>query len=196
MPSVPLEARHFQDHRYWAGPTWVNTNWAIIEALRRARITTSSPTSCGGRTLALVDERGFAEYFSPTDGTGHGAPEFSWTAALTIDLAVQALDDTASSSRARVAHDLVVVERAAELGGVDECLVAQPRRRPLGHRRVELVRARGLQREGVHDRGRGLERAVQHRRGLVVPERLRGWRTRGAATATGWPSRCRGTRCR
>ena len=42
------------------------------------------------RTLALVDEHGFAEYFSPTDGTGHGAPEFSWTAALTIDLVAAA----------------------------------------------------------------------------------------------------------
>ena len=39
------------------------------------------------RTLALVDTAGFAEYFSPTAGTGHGAPQFSWTAALTIDLA-------------------------------------------------------------------------------------------------------------
>ena len=39
------------------------------------------------RTLALVDEHGFAEYFSPLTGAGHGADEFSWTAALAIDLA-------------------------------------------------------------------------------------------------------------
>ena len=93
VPSVPLEARHFQDHRYWAGPTWVNTNWTIIQALER-RGFPDLAADLRARTLALVDEHGYSEYFSPTDGTGHGAPEFSWTAALTIDLAYEA-----SSSR-------------------------------------------------------------------------------------------------
>jgi hypothetical protein len=88
VPSVPLEARHFQDHRYWAGPTWVNTNWAVVEALgRRGRPDVAAELRT--RTLALVEAAGFAEYFSPTAGTGHGAPEFSWTAALTIDLVDQ-----------------------------------------------------------------------------------------------------------
>jgi hypothetical protein len=87
VPSVPLEARHFQDHRYWAGPSWVNTNWAIVEALLR-RGHADVAADLRERTLALVDEHGFAEYFSPTTGTPHGAPEFSWTAALTIDLAM------------------------------------------------------------------------------------------------------------
>jgi hypothetical protein len=93
VPSVPLEARHFQDHRYWAGPTWVNTNWAIVEALHE-RGQHDLATDLRARTLRMVDAAGFAEYFSPTAGTGHGAPEFSWTAALTIDLA-----QDASSSR-------------------------------------------------------------------------------------------------
>lgn len=87
VPSVPLEARHFQDHRYWAGPTWVNTNWAIVEALHR-RGHDDLADALRARTLRLVDESGFAEYFSPLDGSPHGAPEFSWTAALAIDLAV------------------------------------------------------------------------------------------------------------
>jgi hypothetical protein len=86
VPSVPLEARHFQDHRYWAGPTWVNTNWAIVEGLRR-RAHAELAAELRDRTLQLVDQGGFAEYFSPTTGAGHGAPEFSWTAALAIDLA-------------------------------------------------------------------------------------------------------------
>ena len=89
VPSVPLEARHFQDHRYWAGPTWVNTNWAIVEALHR-RGHDDLADDLRARTLQLVEEGGFAEYFSPTLGTAHGAPEFSWTAALAIDLAYEA----------------------------------------------------------------------------------------------------------
>jgi hypothetical protein len=95
VPSVPLEARHFQDHRYWAGPTWVNTNWTIVRALERLG-RTDEAADLRHRTLGLVDESGFAEYFSPTTATGHGAPEFSWTAALTIDLAY----DTSSSRSA------------------------------------------------------------------------------------------------
>jgi hypothetical protein len=86
VPSVPLEARHFQDHRYWSGPTWVNTNWAIVQALRE-RGRPDVAADLRDRTLALVAGSGFAEYFSPTTGAGHGAPEFSWTAALAIDLA-------------------------------------------------------------------------------------------------------------
>jgi hypothetical protein len=91
VPSVPLEARHFQDHRYWAGPTWVNTNWVVAEALdQRGRGDVADDLRA--RTLALVAQSGFAEYFSPTTGTGHGAPEFSWTAALTVDLATVSAD--------------------------------------------------------------------------------------------------------
>jgi len=89
VPSVPLEARHFQDRRYWAGPTWVNTNWAIILALH-ARGHTEVADDLRVRTLQLVEDGGFAEYFSPLDGSAHGAPEFSWTAALAIDLAAGA----------------------------------------------------------------------------------------------------------
>jgi hypothetical protein len=86
VPSVPLDAPDFQDRRYWSGPTWVNTNWAIVEGLR-AQGLVAEAGDLGDRTLAMVEQGGFAEYFSPTDGSGHGAPEFSWTAALVIDLA-------------------------------------------------------------------------------------------------------------
>jgi len=98
VPSVPVDAVEFQELRYWKGPTWVNTNWAIVEGLRYQGHPDLAD-ELRRRTLALVDEHGFAEYFSPVSGDGHGAPEFSWTAALTVDLAVQAPDDTASISR-------------------------------------------------------------------------------------------------
>jgi hypothetical protein len=98
VPSVPVDALEFQELRYWKGPTWVNTNWAIVEGLRHQGYPDLAD-ELRRRTLALVDEHGFAEYFSPLTGDGHGAPEFSWTAALTVDLAVQAPDDTASISR-------------------------------------------------------------------------------------------------
>ena len=46
-----------------------------------------------------IDQMVVAEYFSPTTGTGHGAPEFSWTAALTVDLTYEPPDQEGPSSR-------------------------------------------------------------------------------------------------
>jgi len=85
VPSVPTDARQFDDDRYWKGPTWVNMNWAIIEGLRvygEAELA----DELRRRTVELVERAGPAEYFSALDGRGFGAPDFSWTAALTLDL--------------------------------------------------------------------------------------------------------------
>lgn len=85
VPSVPLDSPNFDPERYWQGPTWMNTNWLIIEGLKRygyhdhaAALTETS--------LEMVRRSGFAEYFDPTTGEPLGAQNFSWTAALIIDL--------------------------------------------------------------------------------------------------------------
>jgi hypothetical protein len=85
IPSVPLDSPQFDPNRYWQGPTWVNTNWLIIDGLKRfgyrdhaAALTES--------TLEMVTKSGFAEYFNPLSGKPLGAADFSWTAALALDL--------------------------------------------------------------------------------------------------------------
>jgi len=88
VPSVPLDAPEFDDDRYWRGPTWVNTNWLIVEGLRNCG-EAEVAEALRELTLDLVDESGFAEYFSALTGEGYGAPEFSWTAALVLDLALR-----------------------------------------------------------------------------------------------------------
>jgi glycogen debranching enzyme len=85
VPSVPLDGAQFEESRYWKGPTWVNANWIIIEGLL-AHGETDFAASLRDRSLELVDAAGCYEYFSPITGQGHGAHDFSWTAALTIDL--------------------------------------------------------------------------------------------------------------
>jgi hypothetical protein len=85
VPSVPLDAPGFDALRYWKGPTWVNLNWTIIQGLV-ASGRSDLADELRDRTVALVSQAGFAEYFSPLDGTGLGADDFSWTAALTLDL--------------------------------------------------------------------------------------------------------------
>ena len=88
VPSVPLSSKYFSSERYWQGPTWVNTNWLIIDGLKRYGFDEDAE-DLRQRTIALVTASGLYEYFSPIDGKGLGAEHFSWTAALTIDLLVQ-----------------------------------------------------------------------------------------------------------
>jgi hypothetical protein len=88
VPSIATDAAPFDPDRYWSGPTWVNTNWLIVEGLRH-RNEHALAEDLLRRTLALVDRSGFAEYFSPRTGAPLGATPFSWTAALAIDLATR-----------------------------------------------------------------------------------------------------------
>ncbi len=85
IPSVPMNSQWFAEHAYWQGPTWVNTNWLIIDGLRRMGYEDHADALTES-TLEMVKQSGCYEYFSPINGTPAGAPNFSWTAALTIDL--------------------------------------------------------------------------------------------------------------
>lgn len=73
---APGEAT-YEPRRYWRGPTWINMNWLLVPALGE---------ELAGRTLALVERAGFREYFDPGTGEGLGAEQFTWTAALALDL--------------------------------------------------------------------------------------------------------------
>ena len=85
VPSVPTDARRFDAHRYWKGPTWVNTNWIVVQGLREAGAGDVAD-ELRDRTLDMVHAAGMYEYFSPLTGDGIGASDFSWTAALALDL--------------------------------------------------------------------------------------------------------------
>ena len=85
LPSVPLNSSSFNEVRYWQGPTWINTNWLIIDGLRRYGYKSEADT-LANKTIELVNQHGPYEYFSALHGNPLGAADFSWTAALTIDL--------------------------------------------------------------------------------------------------------------
>ncbi len=85
VPSVPLDSPEFEPKRYWQGPSWVNTNWLIIDGLRRYGFHEHAE-ALKETTLEMVQRSGFAEYFDPNTAEPLGADNFSWTAALTIDL--------------------------------------------------------------------------------------------------------------
>lgn len=85
VPSVPLNSDWFQPHLYWQGPTWVNMNWLMIDGLKRYGFDKEA-AQLTKQTIELVQKNGPSEYFSPIDGSPAGAKNFSWTAALTLDL--------------------------------------------------------------------------------------------------------------
>jgi hypothetical protein len=85
VPSVPLSSPYFDPYKYWQGPSWVNTNWLIIAGLKNYGYEAEAAV-LKERTLAMVAKSGMYEYFNPQNAKGAGAPDFSWTAALTIDL--------------------------------------------------------------------------------------------------------------
>jgi len=85
VPSVPLDTNWFNPVRYWQGPSWVNINWLIIDGLKRYGFDDHA-AALRDSTLEMVSRSGFFEYFNPLTGAGLGAVNFSWTAALTIDL--------------------------------------------------------------------------------------------------------------
>jgi neutral trehalase len=86
VPSVPKNSEWFQPKRYWQGPSWVNTNWLIIQGLLNYGYKDQA-TALKKTTLEMIEKSGFSEYFNPLTGEAAGAPDFSWTAALAIDLA-------------------------------------------------------------------------------------------------------------
>ncbi|MDQ3065114.1 MAG: glycoside hydrolase [bacterium] len=85
VPSVPLDSPFFDANRYWQGPTWINTNWLIIDGLKRYGFIEEAK-DLRDRTLAMVASAGPYEYFNPINGQGLGASDFSWTAALAVDM--------------------------------------------------------------------------------------------------------------
>jgi glycogen debranching enzyme len=80
----------------WRGPVWVNVCWYIIQGLRAAG-KHEEAEALVDFILNLADQSGFFEYFTPDTGEGMGEANFSWSAALVIDLAAERLQFGAQS---------------------------------------------------------------------------------------------------
>jgi neutral trehalase len=85
IPSVPRNFRTFDQERYWQGPTWINTNWLIIDGLFSSGHEEIA-MKLVEKTIKLAKESGIWEYYNPHTGKGLGSKDFSWSAALILDL--------------------------------------------------------------------------------------------------------------
>jgi len=91
FPTYARNALNFSSHNYWRGPVWININWILYKGLRNYEHLDSEIKEFADmlkqRTIDIIANIGFFEYFDPLYGTGgHGTDDFSWTAALLIDL--------------------------------------------------------------------------------------------------------------
>ncbi|MBV2361546.1 hypothetical protein KUH32_17415 [Thalassococcus sp. CAU 1522] len=85
VPSHDPEAPEFDSLRYWRGPVWLIVNYMIADGLKNAGQRAMSErifSDC----IRLIEESGFAEYYDPITAEGCGGGDFTWTAAMVIEI--------------------------------------------------------------------------------------------------------------
>lgn len=75
----------------------MNLNWLVALGLEAVGLAEEA-ARLRRETVQLVSDGGFFEHYSPVDGTGSGASRFSWTAALSLDIARRWPGDAGSMS--------------------------------------------------------------------------------------------------
>jgi hypothetical protein len=92
ISTVARNDPHYDPETMWRGPIWVNINYIFIEALRQAGEHNLARVLLE-RTLDLVmNQPGIYEYYNAETGkpSSLAAGAFGWSAAVFIDLALQA----------------------------------------------------------------------------------------------------------
>jgi len=92
IPSVALNDPKFDPQQMWRGPTWANINYLLVEGLLRCGYSDLAH-ELRRRTLDLLaGQNDIYEYYNPLSGENapRAAPIFGWSAAIFIDLAIQA----------------------------------------------------------------------------------------------------------
>jgi len=82
--SIKPNHKSFEEKRYWRGPVWINCNWFIYKGLKNKDKFFSDKIK--NKTIKILEKKGFFEYFSCKSGEPMGANNFSWSAALYLDL--------------------------------------------------------------------------------------------------------------
>jgi glycogen debranching enzyme len=85
VASCDLLGPDFDRRRYWRGPVWANLNWLLARGLRGHGLT-GAAARLEAATLRLAAAGGIREYFDPLTGEGRGSDDFSWTAAVLLDI--------------------------------------------------------------------------------------------------------------
>jgi hypothetical protein len=89
IPSVAMDEPSFKPGfdlwRCWRGPSWVNTAWLLVPALRELGYEADAARIVGSLETA-ARAHGLREYYNPLSGRGLASRNFGWSTLL-LDLA-------------------------------------------------------------------------------------------------------------
>jgi glycogen debranching enzyme len=103
IPSVARNDPHYDPETMWRGPVWANINYFFIEALRQAGEHDLAHTLLQKTLDLMMSQPSIYEYYNSETGEPPvtAANIFGWTAAVFIDLAIQASHEEESVSPGR-----------------------------------------------------------------------------------------------
>jgi glycogen debranching enzyme len=92
LPTVARNDPHFDPGTMWRGPVWANINYIFIEALEQVGEFELANTLRVNTIDLLLEHSGLYEFYNADTGepSPAAAGAFGWTAAVFIDLAIQA----------------------------------------------------------------------------------------------------------
>lgn len=93
VPSHDPADPGYDGRRYWRGPAWLIVNYLIADGLARQG-QTDVAKRIHADCVSLIETSGFAEYYDPATGEPCGGLEFSWTAAMVIEILNQSAAET------------------------------------------------------------------------------------------------------
>lgn len=85
LTTTSRDNEYWNPELYWRGPIWMNTNWLLFRGLMEYGYEDLS-SKILHHSIELVENAGFYEYFDPRNGSGCGINNFSWSAALVLDM--------------------------------------------------------------------------------------------------------------
>lgn len=92
LPTVAFNDPAYNPHKMWRGPVWANINYFFIEALQKIG-EYEYAAEVRDKTLDIIaSQPGISEYYDSSTGMAPATaiPAFGWTAAVFIELAIQA----------------------------------------------------------------------------------------------------------
>ena len=84
IPSVSLDEDSYTQDNFWRGPTWMVVNWFIYKGLIHYGFSDLAK-ELREKSIGLVSQSGFREYYNPETGEGLGSNDFTW-GGLIIDM--------------------------------------------------------------------------------------------------------------
>lgn len=85
IPSHDPTTPEYDGRRYWRGPAWLIVNYMVADGLRRDG-QTEMAYRISRDSIRLIHESGFAEYYDPITAEPCGGGNFTWTAAMVIEI--------------------------------------------------------------------------------------------------------------